>query len=72
MGPPVHDRFTRGIAVASEAAGPADRSRLLGVVIGGLTLANVIGVPLGSFAGQLAGWRGPSVSWLAAPSLRPH
>jgi predicted MFS family arabinose efflux permease len=29
------------------------------VVIGGLTLANVIGVPIGTWAGQLAGWRGP-------------
>jgi DHA1 family inner membrane transport protein len=48
-----------GAVVATEAAGPAASSRALGVVIGGLTLANVVGVPLGSFAGQLAGWRGP-------------
>jgi len=48
-----------GAVVATEAAGPAASSRALGVVIGGLTLANVIGVPLGSFAGQLAGWQGP-------------
>lgn len=46
-------------AVASSAAGPAARSRALGVVIGGLTLANVVGVPIGSWAGQIAGWRGP-------------
>ena len=45
--------------VATAATGPEARSRALGVVIGGLTLANVIGVPLGSFAGELAGWRGP-------------
>jgi MFS transporter, DHA1 family, inner membrane transport protein len=45
--------------VATEAAGPGARSRAVGVVIGGLTLANVVGVPLGSLAGQLAGWRGP-------------
>jgi predicted MFS family arabinose efflux permease len=48
-----------GAVVATEAAGPSASSRALGVVIGGLTLANVVGVPLGSFAGQLAGWRGP-------------
>jgi predicted MFS family arabinose efflux permease len=45
--------------VASSAAGPAAGSRALGVVIGGLTMANVVGVPIGSWAGQIAGWRGP-------------
>jgi predicted MFS family arabinose efflux permease len=28
-------------------------------MMGGLTLANVVGVPIGSLAGQLTGWRGP-------------
>lgn len=45
--------------VAAAAAGPAARTRALGVVGGGLTLANVIGVPLGSWIGQAAGWRAP-------------
>lgn len=45
--------------VASRATGPAASSRALGVVLGGGMLANVIGVPLGAFAGQLIGWRGP-------------
>lgn len=27
--------------------------------MGGLTLANVVGVPIGSFVGQYTGWRGP-------------
>lgn len=45
--------------VATAAVGPAAGSRALGLVIGGLTLANVIGVPIGSFAGHLVGWRGP-------------
>ncbi|MFI7049155.1 MFS transporter [Streptosporangium sandarakinum] len=44
---------------ASQAAGPAARSRALGLVGAGGMLANVVGVPLGAFAGQLAGWRGP-------------
>ena len=48
-----------GSAVATDAAGPGTSSRALGVVIGGLTLANVVGVPLGSFVGGVTGWRGP-------------
>ncbi|MFE5753727.1 MFS transporter [Streptomyces massasporeus] len=45
--------------VAAQAAGPATSSRALGVVGAGAMLANVVGVPLGAFAGQLMGWRGP-------------
>ncbi|MFD5483280.1 MFS transporter [Streptomyces hawaiiensis] len=45
--------------VAARAAGPAASSRALGVVGAGAMLANVVGVPLGAFAGQLLGWRGP-------------
>jgi DHA1 family inner membrane transport protein len=48
-----------GAAIASIAAGPESRARAMGVMIGGLTLANVIGVPLGTAAGQALGWRGP-------------
>ncbi|MBU8868066.1 MFS transporter [Paenarthrobacter aromaticivorans] len=45
--------------VGAKAAGAASASRALGVVLGGGMLANVIGVPLGAFAGQSIGWRGP-------------
>ncbi|MGY1650235.1 MFS transporter [Geodermatophilus sp. SYSU D01119] len=45
--------------VATRAAGPGARSRALGLVGAGGMLANVVGVPLGAFAGQLSGWRGP-------------
>lgn len=45
--------------VATRAAGPAASSRALGLVGAGGMLANVVGVPLGAFAGQLTGWRGP-------------
>ncbi|MCX4765974.1 MULTISPECIES: MFS transporter [Streptomyces] len=48
-----------GNVVAARAAGPAASSRALGVVGAGAMLANVVGVPLGAFAGQLMGWRGP-------------
>jgi predicted MFS family arabinose efflux permease len=54
--------------VAARSAGPAARSRALSVVGAGGMFANVVGVPLGAFAGQLVGWRGPFWA-LAALSL---
>jgi predicted MFS family arabinose efflux permease len=45
--------------VATRAAGPAAGARALGLVGAGGMLANVVGVPLGAFAGQFAGWRAP-------------
>jgi predicted MFS family arabinose efflux permease len=47
-----------GSLAAAQAAGPAASGRALGLVLGGGMLANVVGVPLGSFAGQIVGWRG--------------
>ncbi|MEU9344144.1 MFS transporter [Streptomyces sp. NPDC048278] len=44
--------------VATAAAGPAARSRALGIMISGSALATVIGVPVGTWAGQAVGWRG--------------
>jgi|tagenome__1003787_1003787.scaffolds.fasta_scaffold20857012_2 predicted MFS family arabinose efflux permease len=44
--------------VATTAAGPASASRALGVMMSGVGLATVVGVPLGSRAGQQVGWRG--------------
>jgi len=44
---------------ATRAAGPGASARALGLVGAGGMLANVVGVPLGAFAGQLSGWRGP-------------
>lgn len=44
--------------VATTAAGPASASRALGVMMSGVGLATVVGVPLGSWAGQQVGWRG--------------
>ncbi|WP_260463091.1 MFS transporter [Streptomyces sp. TRM72054] len=41
-----------GFVVATTAAGPHNATRATGVMIGGLTLANVVGVPIGSFAGH--------------------
>jgi predicted MFS family arabinose efflux permease len=36
----------------------------MGALVGGLTLANVIGVPLGTAVGEALGWRGPF--WILA------
>ncbi|MBA4862007.1 MFS transporter [Streptomyces sp. PSKA54] len=48
-----------GFVIATAAAGPGNSTRAVSVMMGGLTLANVVGVPIGSFAGQVTGWRGP-------------
>ncbi|MGC7095307.1 MFS transporter [Amycolatopsis lurida] len=56
--------------VGAKAAGPAASSRALGIVLGGGMLANVIGVPIGAFAGQTIGWRGTfwALAALAVPA----
>ncbi|WP_086772004.1 MFS transporter [Streptomyces bobili] len=58
-----------GFVVATDAAGPQKATRATGVMIGGLTLANVVGVPIGSFAGQIVGWRGPFWALAALSAL---
>lgn len=60
--------------VATTAAGPANSTRALGVMMSGVGLATVAGVPLGAFAGQLIGWRGTfgalaALAVLAAPVI---
>lgn len=54
--------------VATRAAGPAATSRALGLMGSGVALSTVLGVPLGSFAGEQLGWRGTfwAVAALAA------
>ncbi|MCX5521366.1 MFS transporter [Streptomyces bobili] len=47
-----------GSVVATSAAGPAAASRAMGVMMSGMSLAIVAGVPLGSWVGQVIGWRG--------------
>ncbi len=48
-----------GIAslVAASLMGPGNRARGVAFVLGGLTIANVVGVPFGTFLGQTFGWR---------------
>ncbi|MEV5145162.1 MFS transporter [Streptomyces sp. NPDC052727] len=53
-----------GAVVATAAAGPAASTRAMGVMVGGITLADIVGVPLGTAAGQLSGWQAPF--WMLA------
>ncbi|GAA3649754.1 MFS transporter [Microbacterium marinilacus] len=48
-----------GIAaiVAADLLGPGKRAQGVSIVMSGLTVANVVGVPVGTWLGQLAGWR---------------
>ncbi len=49
--------FGIGAVVATTLVPPGQRSRAVAVMFSGLTLANVLGVPLGTALGQWAGWR---------------
>ncbi|WP_051027311.1 MFS transporter [Nocardia higoensis] len=53
-----------GALVATAAAGRERAASAMGVMIGGLTIANVIGVPLGAALGKSLGWQGPF--WILA------
>lgn len=55
-------------AVAAATAAPEQRGRALAVVLGGLTVAVAVGVPLGTLIGAVAGWRA-SLVFVAAVSL---
>ncbi len=57
-----------GIAalVAASLMGPGKRGRGVALVLSGLTIANVIGVPAITFLGQQAGWR---VAFLAVAAV---
>ncbi|HSW81615.1 MAG TPA: MFS transporter [Candidatus Saccharimonas sp.] len=44
-------------SIASQAVPPQKRGQAIGIVFGGLSVATVLGVPLGTLAGQLLGWQ---------------
>ncbi|MFK3978856.1 MFS transporter [Micromonospora sp. NPDC050397] len=46
-----------GAGVAAYVYGPGEGGRAFGTVMSGLTVATVIGAPLGTLVGQHAGWR---------------
>ncbi|MDT3330607.1 MFS transporter [Microbacterium sp. KSW-18] len=49
--------FGIGALVAADVMGPGNRAKGIAFVLTGLTVANVVGVPLGTFLGQNLGWR---------------
>lgn len=57
-----------GGSTAMSMVGPERRGQAMSVVAGGLTLATVIGLPAGTWIGQILGWRGAfwSVAILSA------
>ncbi|WP_207312951.1 Cmx/CmrA family chloramphenicol efflux MFS transporter [Streptomyces nodosus] len=55
-----------GAAVAVAMVSEGSRARALAVMIGGLSIANVLGVPAGAFLGEHLGWR--SAFWAVAAS----
>lgn len=55
-------------AIAATTSAPERRGRALAVITGGLTVAVVAGVPLGTLIGALAGWRW-SLGFVAALSM---
>ncbi|MFI6900444.1 MFS transporter [Nonomuraea sp. NPDC050394] len=62
-------------AAAAALTAPQHRARALSVVVGGLTIATALGVPLGSLAAQQLSWRGALalvavLALAAAPAVR--
>ncbi|MFF4126420.1 Cmx/CmrA family chloramphenicol efflux MFS transporter [Microbispora rosea] len=53
-----------GLAAATAMAGPGAKGRAASVLLGGITLACVAGVPAGAVLGQVWGWR--SAFWAVA------
>lgn len=49
--------FGIGALVAADVLGPGKRAKGVAFILTGLTVANVVGVPLGTFLGQQWGWR---------------
>ncbi len=49
--------FGIGALVAADVLGPGNRAKGVAFVLTGLTIANVVGVPAGTFLGQQFGWR---------------
>ncbi|QCX77759.1 Inner membrane transport protein YdhP [Streptomyces sp. YIM 121038] len=49
--------FGIGSVVAAELVAPEKKAGAIATMFSGLTVANVVGVPLGTFVGQAIGWR---------------
>jgi MFS transporter, DHA1 family, inner membrane transport protein len=67
--------FGIGSVVAADLVAPNRRAQAIALMFTGLTLANVLGVPLGTALGQAAGWRATfwvvtAIGLLAAGALQ--
>jgi DHA1 family inner membrane transport protein len=49
--------FGIGAVVAADLVDPSRRAAAISIMFAGLTIANVAGVPFGTFVGQAMGWR---------------
>ncbi|MBF9072613.1 MFS transporter [Streptacidiphilus fuscans] len=49
--------FGIGSVVAAELVAPSKKAGAIATMFTGLTVANIVGVPLGTFVGQVVGWR---------------
>ena len=49
--------FGVGAVLGAHVAGPGRRGLAVSIMMAGLTIANVVGVPLATWAGQTLGWR---------------
>ena len=49
--------FGVGAAMGAHVSGPDKRGRAVAVMMAGLTIANIVGVPIVTWAGQALGWR---------------
>ena len=49
--------FGIGSVVAAELVAPEKKAGAIAAMFTGLTVANIVGVPLGTYVGQAAGWR---------------
>ncbi|MCX5209020.1 MFS transporter [Kitasatospora sp. NBC_00240] len=49
--------FGIGAVVAADLVAPSRKAGAIALMFTGLTVANVVGVPLGTYVGQAAGWR---------------
>jgi DHA1 family inner membrane transport protein len=56
--------FGIGAVVATDLAGEARQGKAIAIMFGGLTIANVFGVPMGAYIGQEWGWR--ASFWIVA------
>ena len=49
--------FGAGAVVAGHIAAPGRKTQAIALMFAGLTVANILGVPMGTLLGQAAGWR---------------